>query len=195
MLKGLLQNDLLYCNHLGVSESDESDIMEFTVNDKKGQGLINYIQYIAFPDEEVGNMRTYIVRDNRSLELVGYFSLKAGLISLNEVANDEGITFDTLPGIELANFAVNSEYIRKHKNLKGIGKIIFNDFIIPIIEETAKSVGIRIIYIFALPIDKLIHRYNQYGFVRLDKQSEDELHKRLKPGYDENCIFMYQALK
>lgn len=195
MLKGLLQNDLLYCNHLGVSESDESDIMQFTVNDKKGQGLINYIQYAAFPDEEVGNMRTYIVRDNRSSELVGYFSLKAGLISLNEVTNDEGITFDTLPGIELANFAVNGGYIKKHKNLKGIGKIIFNDFIVPIIEETSKSIGVRIIYIFALPIEKLMHRYKQYGFVRLDEQSENELHKRLKPGYDENCIFMYQALK
>ena len=195
MLKGILQNDLLYCNHLGVSERDEFDIMQFTVNNKKGQGLINYIQYFAFSDEEVGNMRTYIVRDNRSSELVGYFSLKAGLISLNEVTNDEGITFDTLPGIELANFAVNGCYIEKHKNLKGLGKIIFTDFIVPIIEETSRSVGIRIIYIFALPIEKLMNRYKQYGFVRLDQQSEDELHKRLKPGYDENCIFMYQALK
>ena len=28
MLKGILQNDLFYCNHLGVSENDERDITD-----------------------------------------------------------------------------------------------------------------------------------------------------------------------
>lgn len=63
MLKGKLQSELFYCNHLGVSENDERDIMNFVIRDEKGAGLLDYIQHIAFLDEEAGTMRTYIVRD------------------------------------------------------------------------------------------------------------------------------------
>ena len=194
MLRGILQNDLFYCNHLDVSERDAQDIQMFSVKDATGAGLVNYLRYMAYPDEDAGNMRTYIVRDNRTGELVGYFALKAGLISLNENVKDDEITFDTLPGVELANFAVNYEYIKRHRTLKGIGRVIFTDFVVPIIEEVSKSVGVRMIYIYALPFEKLIERYTDYGFARLDKQAEEELHRRLKPEYDGNCIFMYQLL-
>ena len=134
MLKGLLRSELFYCNHLGVSENDEQDIMDFTVDRDEGAGLLDYIQHHAFPEEDAGIMRTYTVRDKKSAEMVGYFSLKAGLISLNEremesVDDETGekktiTVFDTLPGVELANFAVNSSYIKKHKDLKGVGLVI-----------------------------------------------------------------------
>ena len=58
MLKGILQSDLFYCNHLGVSENDERDIANFSVRDEKGAGLLNYIRYHAFPEEDAGIMRT-----------------------------------------------------------------------------------------------------------------------------------------
>lgn len=139
-------------------------------------------------------MRSYLIRDVYSSELVGYFSVKAGLISVNEVHTVEGETFDTIPGVEIANFAVNEVYQENHPDLKGLGLIIFNDFIIPIIQKAAESIGVKIIYIFALPFERLIRRYHDYGFLRLDSASEDELHKRLKPNYDEDCIFMFQQL-
>ena len=75
MLKGLLQSELFYCNHLGVSENDEADIMNFTIDRDEGAGLLEYIQYHAFPEEDAGIMRTYVVRDNRSSEMVGGISL------------------------------------------------------------------------------------------------------------------------
>jgi hypothetical protein len=102
--------------------------------------------------------------------------------------------FDTLPGVEMADFAVNYRYLQRHPNLRGLGKVIFTDFVHPIIEDAARRIGVRLIYIFALPVEKLIERYGEYGFARLDEQSEEELHKRLKPQYDEDCIFMYQLL-
>jgi len=204
MLKGILQSDLFYCNHHGMSERDEHDIMEFTVRDEKGLGLLDYIRYYAFPEEEAGIMRTYMVRDNLSSELVGYFSLKSGLISLNEreevfVNKDTGeekkkVVFDTLPGVELANFAVNSTYIKAHPDLKGVGRVIFDSFIVPIITQAAENVGIKILYLFALPYNDLMARYEDYGFLRLDDPYEDQLHSRLKPYYDESCKFMYQIL-
>ena len=169
MLKGILQSEMFYCNHLGVSDNDEQDIMNFTVRDEKGAGLLEYIQRFAFPDEDAGTMRTYIVRDNRSSEMVGYFSLKAGLISYNErsVAVIDELTgkevvdpvtgvkkmrrvFDTLPGVELADFAVNQTYIRNHPDLKGVGLVIYQHFILPIIYRVAEEIGIKIHHIQAL---------------------------------------------
>lgn len=213
MLRGKLQSELFYCNHLGVSDKDEQDIMNFTIRDEKGVGLLKYIQFFAFPEEDEGLMRTYMVRDNRSSELVGYFSLKAGLISYNEhdvpvvdeTTGEEVVdeetgekkmrrVFDTLPGVELADFAVNQTYIDNHPDLKGVGLVIYNKFILPVVREAAETIGIKILYLFALPYEDLIDRYKTYGFSRLEKELEEELHKRLKPLYDDDCKFMYRML-
>ena len=75
--------------------------MNFSVRDERGEGLVRYLQHDAFPDEEARVMRTYLVRDKRTTELAGYFSLKAGLISFNEAKTEAGVEFDTLPGVEL----------------------------------------------------------------------------------------------
>ncbi|MBQ3794796.1 MAG: hypothetical protein II842_00675 [Butyrivibrio sp.] len=190
----LPENELFSCHHLGESANDEQDIMNFTTKHVTGQGFINYLRYYAFPDEEAGNMRTYVIRDKRSGEFVAYFSLKAGLISLNEEIQDDNVRFETLPGVEIANFAIDYRYTQKHEKLKGIGKVIFTDFMVPIKERTAASIGIRIIYIFALPVPELIGRYKEYGFARLDAKSEEALHRRFKPRCDKSCIFMYQQL-
>ena len=213
MLKGILQNELFFCNHLGASESDYRDIQNFTVRDPRGLGLLRYIQTFAIPDENDGVMRTYIVRDNASYEMVGYFSLKAGLISHNEhdepvideETGEEAIdeetgekktrrVFNTLPGVELANFAVDQEYIKNHPDMKGVGLVIFKRFILPVVRQTAESIGIKVLYIFALPYNELIDRYRKYGFSKLDEAYEAALHDRLKPEYDDACIFMYQLL-
>ena len=38
----------------------------------------------------------------------------------------------------------------------------------------------------------MINRYYSYGFSRLNEENELKLHRRLKPKYDKNCIFMFQ---
>lgn len=213
MLRDLLQNELFFCEHIGVSERDKEDIRNFSVRDEKGRGLVNYLQKDAIPDENNGTMRTYIVRDNVTSEMVGFFSLKAGLLSYNEhdvpiIDENTGRNvfdsqtgkvvmrhvFDTLPGVELANFAVNQSYIRKHPDMKGVGEIIYQRFIHPIVERVAEAIGIKTLYVFALPYEALIARYEVYGLERLDEGSEKEIHKRLKPSYDESCIFMFEML-
>ena len=212
MHKKQLKNDLFFCEHLN-PDRDKNEIRNFTVRDEKGAGLLNYIQQQACADEDSGTMRTYIVRANRNSEIVGFFSLKAGLISYNErsvplinektgekVINRETgkvelrRAFDTLPGVELANFAVNQKYIRKHPQLKGIGYVIYKDFILPIIQKVAEVIGVKLLYIFALPYENLISRYENYGFMRLEEPFESELHNRIKPMYDQSCIFMYMMV-
>ena len=171
-----------------------AEISEFQIKHSEGQGLVSYLCGFAESDEENSLMRTYIVRDCFTDEFVGYFSLKAGMISANEQNSGIGDSFDMIPGVELANFAVNSNYTEQHKEIKGYGLIIFEKLIIPIIEDAAKRIGIRLVYIFSLPLTGLMKRYEQYGFKRLSMQQEEKLHRRLKPNYDRNCIFMYQEL-
>ena len=186
--------ELFCCSHLSVD--DAPDIKDFTVRDKNGKGLEQYIRKRAFEEEELGLMKTYIVRERESYDIVGYFSLKAGLISYGERDDDGEITFDTIPGVEIANFAINNSYIQKHPKSKGVGFVIFNKFIRPAIEEAANHIGVTIIYIFALNYPRLLELYHeQYGFVRLDQESENRLHSRIKPAYDQGCIFMYQMLR
>ena len=197
-------NDAFNCRHLGASPNDEQDILNFTVRDEKGLGLLRYIRYQAFPDEDAGTMRTYIVRDNVTAEMVCFFSLKAGLVSLNErdievvdVQTGEvkhRRVFDTYPGIELANFAVNQTFIRRHPELKGVGFIIFRLYIMPIVQRAAEDIGVKALYLYALPYEELVARYQHYGFARLEEQYEKEIHRRLKPKYDDSCIFMYRML-
>jgi len=191
----VLQDSAFYCDHLGASENDARDILSFSVQDDRGEGLVNYLQKFAFPDEENGTMRTYLVRNNLTSELVGYFSLKAGLVSFNEMKTETGAVFDILPGIELANFAVNSEYVSNHPKSKGVGAIIFKHLIVPLVHDVAGRVGVKVLYIFALPFEGLIRRYTQYEFMRLETGHEADVHKRLKPRYDEGCVFMYQMLQ
>ena len=191
----VLQDNAFYCDHLGASENDARDILSFSVQDDRGEGLVNYLQKFAFPDEENGTMRTYLVRNNLTSELVGYFSLKAGLVSFNEMKTETGAVFDILPGIELANFAVNSEYVSNHPKSKGVGAIIFKHLIVPLVHDVAGRVGVKVLYIFALPFEGLIRRYTQYEFMRLEAGHEADVHNRLKPRYDEGCVFMYQMLQ
>ena len=205
-VKGILQSEMFYIDHLSPNdEVDAQDIDRFRIDAPEGQGLSEYLKRYARQEEMNRSMRTYLVRDNETDECVGYFSLKAGLISLNEVeveVEDDATgemhierEFDTLPGVELANFAVNSAYIERYPYQKGVGYVIFKKFIIPMIDAASENVGVKMVYIFALPYGSLMKRYERYGFRRLSDSQETDLHKRLKPRYDESCKFMYLVLE
>ena len=205
-VKGILQSEMFYINHLSPDdEVDAQDIDQFRIDAPEGRGLSEYLKRFARQEEMNRSMRTYLVRDNETDECVGYFSLKAGLISLNEfeVEVEDDATgethiereFDTLPGVELANFAVNSAYVEKYPYQKGVGYVIFKKFIIPMIDATSENVGVKMVYIFALPYGRLMKRYERYGFCRLSDSQETDLHKRLKPRYDESCKFMFLVLE
>lgn len=84
MHKGIIQIDQFYCDHLGNNRKDETDISNFSIRTPNGHGLLNYLLYRSFFDEEARLMRTYLIRDVDSDEIAGYFSLKAGLVSSEE---------------------------------------------------------------------------------------------------------------
>ena len=145
----IFRSDMFYAVHLNPDNKDDiEDIKKFKIDVSEGQGLSEYLKKYACNDEINGEMRTYLVRDNNTDELAGYFSLKAGLISLNETESETVIPdtgecmtvreFDTLPGVELANFAVNSNYINSYPYQKGIGYVIFKKLIMSVVKTTVQ---------------------------------------------------------
>ena len=199
--KGILSDGDYYCDH--IKETDLEDIKDFTVRDPDIAGnLAAFIKEWAWDDENEGLMRTYIVRDQVTDEIVGYFAIKAAMMSVNERkkvdrrTGKERIYFDTMPGIEIANFAVNETYIGQNEEVRGIGVLIFYEFIYKIITGIAEMLGVKYLFIYALPYDTLIQRYMKYyHFRRLPEALEQRLHKRIKPEYDDDCVFMYQKLR
>ena len=169
------------------------DIKHFDVLKESGKGLEYYLKEVAEYDERSHLSRTYLVRAKDTDEIVGYFSLRAGLFTIDD-GTDNPINFDAVPAIELANFAVNSAYRVKHPEVLGIGTTIFRSFILPVARTAAELIGVQALYIYALPEDELIGHYSTFGFSRLEPELEDFVHKHVKPAYDENCIFMYQIL-
>lgn len=186
---------ILYCQHILDSPNVIQEISDFKINIKTGYGLEYYLKYNAITDEHNNLSKTYFVKDCVTNEVVGYFSLRTGMVSVNEKKTlFFHSTFDTYPAIELANFAVNDVYKENHPDVNYLGEIIFKNFILPLIQYLSKYVGINIVMIYALPQPKLINFYESLGFYRLPKKTERQIHNRMKPTYDQNCIFMFQKI-
>lgn len=190
----LLENEIFYCEPLLADENSLHQIQKFHVATETGLGLEVYLKRYALSDEMSHEARTYLVKDNITKEIVGYFSLKTGMVAARKKRRLFHIEIDSLPAVELANFAVNSAYKKAHQEQTGIGSIIFLDFVLPMIKMAAERVGICIVYIFALPYNNLIKYYETLNFRRLNKAEETFIHRKYKPRYDEGCIFMSRPL-
>lgn len=185
-----IESKIYTYEHLLDSEENLELIKNFTVDAKAGRGLEGFLKHIAAQEEQDDLNRTYLVKSKRHNELAGYFSLRNGLFTL-EIENDK---FHAVPAIELSNFAVNSAYRREHPESQKIGRSIFNDFILPLVNYLKDFTGVRALYIYALPEEKLIDHYKSMGFSRLTKEEEDFVHRHVKPKYDDDCIFMFLPL-
>jgi len=175
--------------HLNDSLENIDLIKNFTVGND-AEGLECYLKNQAESDEKGCMARTYLIKDKETKELAGYFSLRTGLIT---VQYDEE-NFDTIPAIELSNFAVNKAFRENHPEVRFMGAFIFRTFIRPLAECMAKYIGVNSLYIYALPEEKLIEHYKTLGFSRLPPEQEKFVYNHVKPKYDADCIFMYQTL-
>ena len=189
------EGENFYCYSLAAAgDGDYRDMDSFEPVDRGGASLARYLQIMSLADEDRGTMRTYLVRDRGTGELAGYFSLKAGMVSLGESDTGDRTEFDTLPGIELANFAVNGRYRSAHPASRGCGRVIFRELVTEVASRAAGIVGACLLYIYSLPMKRVIENYGSYGFVRLPREDEELLHARLKPRYDMGCVFMYMPM-
>lgn len=157
----------------------------------KARGLETYLRHCAVSDEVDHLSRTYLIKDHDTGELAGYFSLRTGLFT-KPIFKD---SFDSVPAIELANFAMDSNYKKSHTGkMQYLGIYVFRHFVIPIVKQVAELVGVNSLYLYALPSERLMEHYEKMGFTRLPSDQEKFVQDHVKPVYDVDCIFMYQVL-
>jgi hypothetical protein len=175
--------------HLFTSPENHDLIQSFSVG-KSAMGLEIFLKEVAEREESEKQTRTYLIKDRITGELVCYFSMRTGLVTLQV----DGDAFDSLSAIELSNFAMNQVYKANHPNAKRLGSYFFKRFILPLAQFVSEYIGVSTLYIYALPEDKLMNHYKKLGFSRLPEEQEKFVQNHVKPKYDEGCIFMYQPL-
>lgn len=175
--------------HIDESPENIQLLDEFLVG-MNATGLEMYLKEFALSDEQNNLSRTYLIKDKYSGEVAAYFSLRNGLIT-QQVSSE---SFDSIPAIELSNFAVNLSYKRNHPEIGKLGAYVFKTFVLPIVLYVSNFTGVNSLYIYALPEPKLIEHYKRMGFHRLPEQDEQFIYEHIKPKYDEGCVFMYQIL-
>ena len=185
----LFSDEDFVVEHLFASPENARLIQDFSVGND-AMGLEMFLKEVSEQEEKEKQTRTYLIKDRYTGELVCYFSIRTGLITLQV----EGDSFDSLSALELSNFAMNQKYKEKHPNARRLGFYFFKRFILPLANFVSEYVGVSTLYIYALPDDRLIEHYKKMGFSRLPEDQEKFVQSHVKPKYDEGCIFMYQIL-
>lgn len=207
----------MYCESLRSNARNEQLINEFHIEREKNYsdpakvggkiiGLESYLKHLAWKEDTGNNIKAYVIKTYFTNEIVAYFTLKCGLITLDsdsrnalkeELAKENGVKLvpETIPCVEIAQFAVNDNYKVKHgKNgqpLKGLGEALYPDFIYPIIKKAASIIGIKCIYLYAAGDEHLTDYYERvFNF----KKVEDESYIPVAPYYDNDCSFMFYVL-
>jgi hypothetical protein len=187
--ENLFADEDFVVEHLFTSPENHDLIQSFSVG-KSAKGLEIFLKEVAEREEGEKQTRTYLIKDRITGELVCYFSMRTGLVTLQV----DGDAFDSLSAVELSNFAMNQIYKANHPNAKRLGSYFFKRFILPLAQFVSEYVGVSTLYIYALPEDKLMNHYKKLGFSRLPEEQEKFVQNHVKPKYDEGCIFMYQPL-
>jgi hypothetical protein len=187
--ENLFADEDFVVEHLFTSPENHDLIQSFSVG-KSAMGLEIFLKEVAEREESEKQTRTYLIKDRITGELVCYFSMRTGLVTLQV----DGDAFDSLSAVELSNFAMNQVYKANHPNAKRLGSYFFKRFILPLAQFVSEYVGVSTLYIYALPEDKLMNHYKKLGFSRLPEEQEKFVQNHVKPKYDEGCIFMYQPL-
>ena len=184
-----LDNEYFRVEHISDSRDVRRAIGDFSAGDK-AEGLERYLKDLALADEADGDARTYLVRDVVTNELAAYFSLRACLVPVPI----DGTDIYTIPAIELSNFARNKAYRSTGKRIEKIGGYVFVRFVQPLVRHVSSLIGARLLCLYALPVSRLIRYYETLGFRRLDAAGAEFVHGRIKPKYDQGCVFMFRGI-
>jgi len=191
-----------FCEKVRNCDEHRRVINTFEVAHKDGDGVVDYLKKRAIEDTIRGESTTYLVFD-KYRQLCGFFTLKTCLLVFynrdeqsHEISKDsDGIEIKiSESAIELVNFARNAGITDYDDIAQYIAPTMMADFIVPIIEEIRKYVGVQNIVIYAID-EKLVNYYqNTYGFGFLDKEATDYVCENIKPYYDHGGQLMILRL-
>lgn len=132
---------------------------------------------------------TYLVKTTGSNEILAYFTLSSSVIFWEPNGN-----MIKNPAIEINFFSLNDKFtINNNKMNKGLGKMVFEDFVLKTILEISNYVGVSMIILFAIPSeeDKVIKAYQNMGFVLVDDKDVEEY---ILVDHVRSCKLMFYTL-
>jgi len=135
--------------------SESHDVSQFDCG--AHESLNDWLKRFALTNQNNGSARTYVV--HRSGSVVGYYSISAGSVSVEEAPSRvaKGLARHPIPIILLARLAVD----RDEKGT-GLGKALFKDALLRI-AHAADIVGARAVLVHA--IDEQERKfYQHFGF-------------------------------
>lgn len=203
-----------FCEPLRANADNKNLLKEFVIRREEGYaelggivGLEAYLKECAWNDDEEGLIKAYVIKPYFSREIVAYFTLQAGMVSVDAenrnskrelIARMEGTKLvpATIPGIEISHFAVNDLYREKHSVNgivpRGLGRYLYPEFIYPTIRRIRRDLGVKMVYLYAAGDEHLKTYYQDvFGFSRLE---EETLFVPVTSYYDDYCEFMYKLL-
>lgn len=77
-----IKTETFYYQHLFDSEDNIQAIRNFSVSQKSGKGLEEYLKVLSASEEDDNIARTYLVKDSETHEVASYFTLKSGFFTL-----------------------------------------------------------------------------------------------------------------
>lgn len=195
-------DETLFCEKVRDCEEHRKIVNTFKAANENGDGVVDYLKGHAIADTVRGESTTYLVFD-KYRQLCGFFTLKTCLLvfynrdeDTREISKDsDGIEIKiSESAIELVNFARNADFVDYDDISNLIAPIMMADFIVPIINEIRKYVGVQNIVIYAID-DRLVKYYQDtYGFGFLEKEATDYVCENIKPYYDHGGQLMILRL-
>lgn len=188
------------CKCIRIGECESRLLNQFWISeDKNAESLVNYLRSprCALLEENDGTARTYVVIDEDRDCIIRYFTLRAGQCFVEKRKGFRRKHY-VFPGVELAMFAINDRYKQAQGNPDfSFGEWVFRKYILPKIQESAKLIGIKMIYLFALPGKlRLVKFYENLGFQNPNNITINNKRVRtIKPAFDAGCIFMFRKIK
>lgn len=204
----------MYCEPLRANSKNKALIEKFVIRREEKYasldgivGLEAYLKHCAWDADKEGLIKAYVIKTYFTDEIVAYFAIRAGMVSVDSECRDaerehealqEGTKLvpETIPGIEISHFAVNDAYREKHSKNgvlpKGLGYYLYPEFIYPIICKVKQKLGVRILYLYAAGDETLKNYYQKvFGFSRLIDSPKIV---PVTSYYDDYCEFMFLLL-
>lgn len=170
---------------------------------KTPKGLQNSINNRIAEMDSRNLLKTYLVYAkhynsdlNKDIEELAFvFCLRSSSMNFTERNNSISMN-EIIPAVELVYFAAEKNYREKHPSTKGLGLFVYDNFLTPIVQQIAKLVGCKNLYLFAINDKTLVDYYcDKLMFESLPEELEDAVVNNLVTEDNEKCKFLYQQIE
>ncbi len=140
--------------------------------------------------------KTYLVFYNNAdkKELACVFCIRCSSMHFHN-ASEKNFFSEIVPCIELVYLAVDANYHKDHPKIKQTGGMVFDAFIVPIVQELNRLCGCKYLFLFAINNKKLVKYYiDRMDFQELPEEEEAAVIEYLRTYSSEGCKFLFQDI-